>query len=310
MYAIETFNLTRKYAEKSTINDLKLAVKYGEIFGLLGASGEGKTTILRLLATVIPPTSGDAVVCGYSISVDPAKVRRTIAVMPDGGSLNPILSVAGNIQQYLILRGNSWLKSRALVAESLKKFDLAEYKDCMVSGLAPAIRRRVELVRTLISDCQLVFLDEPTAGLDQRTKHLMWDYIRSARTNGKTIFFTTQSLEEAEALADRVCIMKMGNAVEIPQMDMLKSSFGHISAFIKMGNLPRAQEQMLIAFLEKWDEPVEIDYDKSRLTLRVIGMSGISSLLAFINANRIPVTSLSVKEPALDEFYFKIMGEK
>lgn len=310
MYAIETYNLTKKYLSKNVVNNLTLIVKYNEIFCFLGERGAGKTTLLRMLTTVIPPTSGDAEVRGYSILRDPIRVRQEISVLTEVDSLNPVLNVFENILTYLQFKGYSGKQARDLARQALIRYGLREHAGKSKNELSPELRKLVQLARVLIADTPLIFLDEPTAGLDHRAKYQVWDYIKEAKGEGKTIIINSSSTEEAEALADRVSFLYLGNALAINDLDVLKSSLGHVSALIKMGSLTPTQEKMLMAFLEKWAEPVGVDFDQSRFTLKVIGMSGISTLLAFVSANHIPVTSLGVQEPTLQEVYYKVMGGK
>lgn len=310
MYAIETNNLTKRYLSKNVVNNLTLIVKYNEIFCFLGERGAGKTTLLRMLTTVTPPTSGDAEVRGYSILRNPLQVRREISVLTEVDSLNPVLDVYENILTYLQFKGYPGKQARDLAHQAIERYGLREHANKCKSELSPEWRKRVQLARVLIADTPLIFLDEPTAGLEHRAKYLIWDFIKEAKSEGKTVIITSSSTEEAEALADRVSFLYLGNALEINDLDVLKSLLGHISAWIKMGSLSPTQEKMLLMFLERWSEPVGVDYDQSRLTLKVIGMSGIANLLAFVSANHIPVTSLGVQEPTLQEVYYKVMGGK
>lgn len=308
MYAIETYDLTKNYLSKGVVNQLNIKVREGEIFGFLGSNGAGKTTTIRMLTTVIAPSSGHAKVCGFDVKKQPNLVRKNTSVIPQGSSLNLFLNVFDNIRIYLLLKGYSGRQARSLTNEAIERFELNEHAYKKSEQLSGGLRKRVQIARTLICDSPIAFLDEPSTGLDPHSKHLTWSFIKNAKQEGKTIFLTTQYMEEAEALADRVCFMNRGHAVEIGDLSILKSAYGQNKSMIYIGDLSKEQEVLFEEYLSHTSELIE--YDPSQHVLTITGMSEITKIMAFLNQCQIKVSSFTVKQPSLEEVYFKVMGKE
>ena len=209
MQAIKTTALTKQYKELTAVDKLNLEIVQGELFSLLGVNGAGKTTTIKMLSGLTKPTSGDALVGGYSIMTQSGQAKRLIGVSPQETAVAPNLTVKENLELICGIHGFSKEKTKAKVQELTAQFAL----DCVLRRKAGKLsggwQRRVSIVMALISEPQILFLDEPTLGLDVLARHELWDVIRSLK--GKiTIILTTHYMEEAEALSDRIGIMKDG----------------------------------------------------------------------------------------------------
>ena len=209
MQAIKTTALTKQYNDLTAVNQLNLEIAQGELFSLLGVNGAGKTTTIKMLSGLTKPTGGDALVGGYSIIAQSSQVKRLIGVSPQETAVAPNLTVKENLELICGIHGFSKEKTKAKIQELTAQFAL----DCVLRRKAGKLsggwQRRVSIVMALISEPQILFLDEPTLGLDVLARHELWDVIRSLK--GKiTIILTTHYMEEAEALSDRIGIMKDG----------------------------------------------------------------------------------------------------
>lgn len=209
MEAIKTVQLTKKYKDLVAVDNLNLEIMQGELFSLLGVNGAGKTTTIKMLSCLTKPTSGDAYVGGSSIAHDDLNVKRVIGVSPQETAVAPNLSVKENLELMCGIHGFSKEKSRAKLAELSEQFSLHNILSKKAGKLSGGWQRRVSIAMALISEPSILFLDEPTLGLDVLARSELWDVIRALK--GKiTIILTTHYMEEAEALSDRIGIMKGG----------------------------------------------------------------------------------------------------
>ena len=225
MYAIRTANLTKKYKDIIAVDQLNLQVKKGELFSLLGVNGAGKTTTIKMLSCLTQPTSGDAFLNGKSICKDAAAVKSLIAVSPQETAVAPSLSVRENLE--LMCGVHSYTKSKqdAKIAELTELLGLESVSKQRASKLSGGWQRRLSIAMALISEPEILFLDEPTLGLDVLARSDLWDLIRSLK--GKvTIILTTHYMEEAEALSDRIAIMKDGKLLICDTADKIKETVG------------------------------------------------------------------------------------
>lgn len=222
MYAIETMELVKQYKKLTAVDKLHLQIKKGELFSLLGVNGAGKTTTIKMLSCLTKPTCGDALVGGYSITKEPEQVKRFIGVSPQETAVAPNLSVKENLELICGIHGFSKVKTEEKIRELSEQFNLEEVLGKKASKLSGGWQRRVSIAMALISEPQILFLDEPTLGLDVIARHDLWDLIRSLK--GKiTIILTTHYMEEAEALSDRIAIMKNGCLLAVGTVEELNS---------------------------------------------------------------------------------------
>ncbi|MDD6990107.1 ABC transporter ATP-binding protein [Ruminococcus sp.] len=209
MYAIETKKLTKKYKDKTAVNSLNLTVNKGELYALLGVNGAGKSTTIKMLSCLVPPTSGDALLLGNSIISDSAKVKQLINVSPQETAVAEKLSVRENLELIARIYGADRKSAKRKADEMIEKFDMQETRNSRAKTLSGGWQRRLSIAMALISEPEILFLDEPTLGLDVLARRELWNVIEKLK--GRiTIILTTHYLEEAESLSDRIGIMAKG----------------------------------------------------------------------------------------------------
>lgn len=209
MYAIETTNLTKKYKDKTAVNSLNLTVNKGELYALLGVNGAGKSTTIKMLSCLVPPTSGDALLLGNSIVSDSAKVKQLINVSPQETAVAENLSVRENLELIARIYGADRKSAKRKADDMIGKFDMQEIQNSRAKTLSGGWQRRLSIAMALISEPEILFLDEPTLGLDVLARRELWSVIEKLK--GRiTIILTTHYLEEAESLSDRIGIMAKG----------------------------------------------------------------------------------------------------
>ena len=236
MQAIQTTALTKQYKALTAVDKLNLNIEQGELFSLLGVNGAGKTTAIKMLSCLTRPTSGDALVGGYSITAEPKQVKRRIGVSPQETAVAPNLSVKENLELICGIHGFSKEKTAEKLRELSGQFDLERVLKRKAGKLSGGWQRRVSIAMALISEPEILFLDEPTLGLDVIARHDLWEVIR--RLKGRiTIILTTHYMEEAEALSDRIGIMKNGRLLAVGTVEELKEKAGAMdfeSAFVSI----------------------------------------------------------------------------
>ena len=225
MYEIRTMELVKQYKNVIAVDKLHLEIKQGELFSLLGVNGAGKTTTIKMLTCLTKPTSGDAFVGGYSITKEPEQVKRLIGVSPQETAVAPNLTVKENLELICGIHGFSKGKTKIKLEELERQFSLSEVMVRKAGKLSGGWQRRVSIAMALISEPKILFLDEPTLGLDVIARHDLWEVIRVLK--GKiTIILTTHYMEEAETLSDRIGIMKNGRLLAVGTVEELNKMSG------------------------------------------------------------------------------------
>ena len=225
MQAIKTTQLVKQYKNLTAVDKLGLEIQQGELFSLLGVNGAGKTTAIKMLSCLTKPTSGDAIVGGYSITKEPEQVKRQIGVSPQETAVAPNLSVKENLELICGIHGFSKEKTKAKIQELAVRFSLDDVLLRKAGKLSGGWQRRVSIAMALISEPKILFLDEPTLGLDVLARHDLWELICALK--GKiTIILTTHYMEEAEALSDRIGIMKSGRLLAVGTVEELNAAAG------------------------------------------------------------------------------------
>ena len=242
MLAIETKSLVKQYGKLTAVDGLDLKIQQGELFSLLGVNGAGKTTTIKMLTCLSRPSDGDASVGGYSITKEPEQVKRLIGVSPQETAVAPNLSVEENLELICGIHGFSKEKTGAKIQELSEKFSLGSVMHRKAGKLSGGWQRRVSIAMALISEPQILFLDEPTLGLDVIAKHELWQIIHGLKGN-ITIIMTTHYMEEAAALSDRIGIMKDGKLLAVGTVEELNRKAGTDNfeaafvSIVKEGNL-------------------------------------------------------------------------
>lgn len=238
MYAIKTEKLTKKYKEKTAVSNLDLKINEGEMYGLLGVNGAGKTTTMKMLTTLIMPTSGEAELLGHSIKTDRAAVKQIIGISPQESAAAMNLTARENLEIMAEVYGLSKKVAKAKASELIERFCMREFENRKAKRLSGGEVRRLSIAMALISEPKILFLDEPTLGLDVIARHSLW--VEIEKLKGKiTVILTTHYLEEAVALCDRIGIMAHGKFVSEGTSDELVALSGEKdfeSAFVKLTN--------------------------------------------------------------------------
>ena len=225
MNAIKAVRLIKRYGSITAVDDLNLEIKQGELFALLGLNGAGKSTTIRMLSCITLPTEGDAFVGDYSIKENSCQVKRLIGVSPQENAVAPNLTVKENLELICGIQGFTRDKTKVKVSELSERFGLDSVLNRRASKLSGGYARRLSIAMALIGEPEILFLDEPTLGLDVLARQELWNIIRTLKKN-TTIILTTHYMEEAESLSDRIGIMKNGNLLAIGTVDELKEKAG------------------------------------------------------------------------------------
>ena len=301
--AITSAGLRKSFGDHVVLDGIDLDVPGGTVFALLGPNGSGKTTTVRILSTLIRADGGQAAVAGHDVDRSPAAVRAAIGVTGQFSAVDGLLTGEENLQLMADLHRLGRAEGRRRVADLLGRFDLLDAARKTTATYSGGMRRRLDLAMTLVGEPSVIFLDEPTTGLDPRSRRTMWQIIRRLVAGGVTVFLTTQYLEEADALADRIAVLDRGRVVAAGTADELKRL------------IPGGHVRLRFAGAAGLDAAARVldgsSRDEEALTLRVPGDGGVRSLRALLDrldATGVEVADLSVHTPDLDDVFFALTG--
>jgi ABC-2 type transport system ATP-binding protein len=301
--AIEARSLRKAYGDHVVLDDVDLAVPQGSVLALVGPNGAGKTTMVQILSTLIRPDGGSATVGGHDVVSDPDGVRALIGVTGQFSAVDKLLTGRENLMLMADLRHLGRREGQRRVAELLDRFDLGEAAGANPTTYSGGMRRRLDLAMTLVGRPAIIFLDEPTTGLDPRSRQVMWTIIGDLVAGGVTILLTTQYLEEADRLADRIALLDRSRIVAQGSPPELKALVpgGHVS----LGFADQATFEMAARAFSGATR------DDDALTLQVASDGGVRSLRAVLDRldPSIDVESLSIRTPDLDDVFFALTGE-
>jgi ABC-2 type transport system ATP-binding protein len=303
---IKAINLTKKFGSLVAVNHINFEVYKGEIFGFLGPNGAGKTTTVNMLTTILKPTEGTATINGYDIVKDAVKVRQTIGVVHQEFTADEDLTGYENMMLAAALYGIPKNVAKQRVEELLKMVELTNAKDRKVETYSGGMRRRLEVAMGLINRPAVLFLDEPTLGLDVQTRTAIWSYILKLKEEyNMTIFMTTHYLEEADAYCDRIAIIDKGKILKIGAPSELKESLGGgVIAIQIASNVDEA-----VKVISQLDGVLDIKSDKERIRIKAKNINNLTpELLRSLFEKGIKVTKLEMSEPTLDEVYLELTG--
>ena len=307
MSCIDVNHLSKSYGSIKAVNDLILSVKKGQVFGFLGPNGAGKSTTIKLLTTLIRPSSGSLSILGIDAISNPLKIRSKIGVVLQQPSYEPTLSVEKSLDKYGMMWNISKTERKKRLEQLLKDFDLVEIRKKRNEDLSIGQRRRVQVAREFMHDMELLFLDEPTVGLDPEARRKLLDYLKNKVKTGLTIFYTTHILSEAEYLCDKIAIIDKGKILTVDSPDDLKNQFGKEKT-IKI-HLLKKQSNIDSLLVDIPD--YEINFDTGTTIIIHSEQSELILLrvLKILNENNIDIEDLSAVPTNLEDIFLKMMRE-
>jgi ABC-2 type transport system ATP-binding protein len=307
MSSIIAKSLFKSYNSINAVDGIDLSVKSGQVFGFLGPNGAGKSTTIKLLTTLIPPTSGELTILGIDAKKNPLQIRHKIGVVLQQPSYEPSLSVEKSLEKYGLMWDVPRKNRKKRVEEILSDFDLNDIRKKKTEDLSIGQRRRLQVAREFMHDMELLFLDEPTIGLDPSARRKLLDFLKRKVKEGLTIFFTTHVLTEAEYICDEIAIINKGKIIAVDSPDDLKNRFGRNKTIkIHLGQVNQKLSDLLSDVKDcKIDfntgTNITINSDESEIVLLKV--------LQILNSNNIVIEDLSAMPTNLEEIFLKVVNE-
>ncbi|GAB4004467.1 ATP-binding cassette domain-containing protein [Nocardioides ultimimeridianus] len=305
--AVEAVGLVKTFGDFRAVDGIDLEVRRGEVFGVLGPNGAGKTTTLSMLATLLPIDGGRASIFGIDVQSRPHQIRQLVGVTGQYASVDENLTAAENLVLFARLLGRSTRQARVIAGELLERFDLTDAATRQIKDFSGGMRRRLDLAASLIAQPPLIFLDEPTTGLDPRTRGQMWDTIRELVANGATILLTTQYLDEADQLADRIAVIDRGRKVAEGTPEQLKSSVGDSTLHVRFADKDRTTQAATIVERLLGEAPV-LTPEAGGLNVALADANRAADVLIALREAQLDITTASVRQPTLDEVFLALTG--
>jgi ABC-2 type transport system ATP-binding protein len=305
--AVHAAGLVKSFGGFRAVDGIDLKIRQGEIFGVLGPNGAGKTTMLRMLATLLPIDAGEARIFGVDVAREPHRVRQLLGVTGQYASVDEDLTATENLWLFGRLQGLRSATARATATALLEQFGLQEAADKPIAQYSGGMRRRLDLAASLITRPPLIFLDEPTTGLDPRTRGQMWDTIRGLVADGCTVLLTTQYLDEADQLADRVAVIDRGTKVAEGAPDELKSSVGNSTLQLQLADRVDWELAREVVRRIAGGEPV-LTAESGRMNVPLDDADLAGDVLIGLRQAEVPIASVSVAKPTLDEVFLALTG--
>ncbi len=305
---IRTEGLVKRYGKVVALDELDLEVPKGTVMGLLGPNGAGKTTAIRILTTLLEPDDGIVEVAGLDVRTEPDKVRERIGLSGQNAAVDEHLTGYENLDMVGRLYHLGRARSRARARELLDRFELSEVGDRPVKTYSGGMRRRLDLAAALVADPDVVFLDEPTTGLDPRSRLQMWETIHDLVRRGSTVLLTTQYMEEADRLADDIVVIDRGRMIAHGTSEQLKTQVGGERVVLVIANsaeLPQARAALAELSLGE----VQVDEQTRTLTAAVVGgVDVLRQVLDRLAQRRVDVVDIGLRRPTLDDVFLSLTG--
>ena len=301
--AIETSDLVKAFGDTRAVDSVDLAVPTGVVYGLLGPNGAGKTTVIRMLATLLRPDSGAARVLGHDVVEEADAVRARVSLTGQFASVDEDLTGHENLVLVARLLGYSRRQAKARADELLDAFGLAEAAARQVNKYSGGMRRRLDIAASIVVTPDLLFLDEPTTGLDPRSRNQVWDIVRALVAGGTTVLLTTQYLDEA----DRLAVVDRGRVIAEGTPSELKASVGSGALHVRLrdpGSRPDAERVLS----ETLGVPVRLESDPAALSARVSDPERVAHALAQLSRSGVALTDFALGQPSLDEVFLALTG--
>jgi len=307
MYMLEVNNLVKKFNDLTAVNNISFNVKEGEIFGLLGPNGAGKTTILNLILGIIDQTSGKITVNGMDNRKEGKKIKQIISLMTQETIVEPDLTARENLELFARLYHLDPSIRESRIENALKEAELTEFADKRTGTFSGGMQRRLALVKTLIHEPKLIILDEPTTGLDIQNRTKMWDHIRRLSKDKVTVLLTTQYLEEADALCDRIAIIDHGKIIAMGTPSELRSLLGGYVLEI----IAKTEYVNKVAEVVKKSLGSTPNINVDKITVGTSGdpLETIEKVSEILKKEKLPVMSIGVHLPTIDDIFLKLTGK-
>jgi oleandomycin transport system ATP-binding protein len=299
--------LVKTFKDVRALDGIDLEAEQGTVLGLLGPNGAGKTTAIRILATLLQPDSGTAHVGGFDVVAQPAEVRRVIGLTGQYAAVDELLSGKENLYMIGRLLGMNKVDARARADELLGLFDLSDASEQVVKTYSGGMRRRLDLGASLVGKPKIIYLDEPTSGLDPRSRRQLWHMIEELVSTGTTVLLTTQYLDEADQLADRIVVVDHGSVVAEGTADELKSKVGEQVIEVSPAKTEDLQRTMeLLRRLAGADGT--IDHEAERVSVSGQDPNLLTVIVRSLDEAGIPIAHLALRRPSLDEVFLALTG--
>lgn len=305
--AIEATGLIKQFGKNRAVDGVNLSVPTGTVYGFLGPNGAGKTTTIRMLATLIRPDEGSAAVFGHDIVRESDAVRSRVSLTGQFASVDEDLSGLENLILIGRLLGYSWKQARTRGMELLEAFSLSDAAARQIKNYSGGMRRRLDIAASIVVTPDLLFLDEPTTGLDPRSRNQVWDIVRALVASGTTVLLTTQYLEEADQLADRIAVIDHGKVIAEGTSSQLKASVGAGTLNVRLADpaLRPEAERLLAAAL---GVPIRLEADPTAMSASTSDTGRVASALLELDRAGIGVSDFSLGQPSLDQVFLALTG--
>ncbi|BBY31634.1 ATP-binding cassette domain-containing protein [Mycolicibacterium sediminis] len=306
--AIEAIDLVKQFDGVTAVDGVSFSVPAGTVLGLLGPNGAGKTTTVRMMTTLSTPTSGTARVAGYDVLEDPDMVRRNMGLTGQAATVDELLTGRENIRMIGGLYGIGKKDLARLGDQLLEQFSIAEASDRPAKTYSGGMRRRLDLAVSLIASPPVLFLDEPTTGLDPRSRSDLWEVLRGLVAGGTTLLLTTQYLEEADQLADDIVVIDRGRIIAKGTPLQLKQQAGNASLVVTVSHavdLPAARD-----LLARTGSEVHVDVGARQLTASADGIADLTTVANWLQESRIEVDDIGLSRPSLDDVFLSLTGHR
>jgi ABC-2 type transport system ATP-binding protein len=305
---IQVSNLRKSYGTLSAVDGISFDVDYGRVFGFLGPNGAGKTTTIRVLTTLVPPSSGTVKIFGKEIIRHSKEIKKRVGVVLQEPSFEANLTVERALELYGLMWSVPGEKRRDRVRELVEKFDLESFKNVKNDELSIGQRRRVQVAREFMHDMDLIFLDEPTVGLDPAARRLLLNYVRKHVQQGLTVFFTTHIMEEAEYLCDEIAIINSGKIIATDTPAGLKQKYGGVKAVEVKLKDSSAQSVINIILPLAGSSIIEIPAEDIIRISSPDAQEMLVKIIESLSKNGVQIESVSINPPTLEEVFLTVIG--